>query len=111
MKKMETGNISELYEHYGHWWGINPQKRQSEEIDIVMTNKSNILLGECKWQNKPIGLETFFRLEERGNIIRNNRDVCYYLFSKSGFEQSLIEYSKNKKIKLIGIDDLVSISE
>ena len=111
MKKMETGNISELYEHYGHWWGTNPQKRQSEEIDIVMTNKSNILLGECKWQNKPIGLETFFRLEERGNIIRNNRDVCYYLFSKSGFEQSLIEYSKNKKIKLIGIDDLVSISE
>ena len=82
-----------------------------KEIDIVMTNKSNILFGECKWQNKPIGLETFFRLEERGNIIRNNRDVCYYLFSKSGFEQSLIDYSRNKKINLIGIDDLVSISE
>lgn len=108
MKQMEIGNISEFYEHFGSWWGTNPQKRQSEEIDIVMTNKTNILLGECKWQNKLMGLETFYRLEERGNIIRNNRDICYYLFSKSGFEQKLIDYSKNnKKLYLVTVDDLV----
>ena len=79
MLKMKNGDIREFYEQFGQWWGINPQKRKSEEIDIVMTSKNEILVGECKWLNTSIGKDVYFTLEERSKLIRNNRNICYYL--------------------------------
>ena len=108
--EMKEGNIKEFYEQFGQWWGTNPQKRKSEEIDIVFSNKSEILVGECKWQNTPIGKEVLFTLEERSNLIKCNRNICFYLFSKSGFKKDLIEFAKTRTdIKLVSIDDLLSV--
>ena len=110
MHEMKKGNIKEFYEQFGQWWGTNPQKRKSEEIDIVFSNKSEILVGECKWQNTPIGKEVLFTLEDRGDLIKKNRNICFYLFSKSGFKKDLIELAKIRTdIKLVSIDDLLSV--
>lgn len=110
MHEMKKSNIKEFYEQFGQWWGTNPQKRKSEEIDIVFSNKNEILVGECKWQNTPIGKEVLFTLEDRSNLIKRNRNICFYLFSKSGFKKDLIELAKIRTdIKLVSTNDLLKV--
>jgi len=43
------------------------------------------LFGECKWSNKKVGLDEYKRL-----LLRSNRKKIYVIFSKSGFEEDLL---------------------
>ena len=49
----------------GCWWGTNPKLKREEEIDIVGVNPlaKYILLGECKYQNQGIHLDTAKKLQ------------------------------------------------
>ena len=50
----------------GCWWGTNPKLKREEEIDIVGVNPlaKYVLLGECKYQNQGIHLDTAKKLLE-----------------------------------------------
>ncbi len=90
----------------GRWWGNNPVKKCQEEIDIVAIQEDRILLGECKWKNSPVDMETAKILFERGNLFRQPYKY-YYLFSKNGFTESLIHYAeKIKNVYLISYRDI-----
>lgn len=90
-KQIADGKIETFYTEYGSWWGNNPQKKREEEIDLVLSNDEEILVGECKWKNEKISLDVLELLKERGELIRKNRKIKYALFSKSGFEDELKE--------------------
>ena len=86
--------------------GTNPKKKCQEEIDFVAVGSDKILTGECKWTEKKVGYQEFHTLVERSNLIRKNREIGYYLFSKSGFEEKLME-KKEKNLMLVTVEDMV----
>ena len=74
----------------GHWWG------REHEIDIVALNQESrdILFGECKWTQQPIGIDVLKALYNKVRQVKwhqENRQEWFILFSRAGFQQSLID--------------------
>lgn len=87
----------------GRWWdGKN-------EIDIAAIDpeEKNLILGECKFWQEPVGINIFRELEEKaGNVDwqNQNRHVWFVLFSPAGFTDELKELAANR-------DDLLLVDE
>ncbi len=71
----------------GRWWGTNPAKKREEEIDIVAPGEGQMLFGECKWRNELVDAGVLQTLVERGEIF-SCPEKYYFVFSKSGFDES-----------------------
>ena len=81
----------------GSWW----DKRT--EIDIVGTNQTthDILFGECKWSQSPVGLDVLKDLYNKAHSVpwhQDERREWFVLASRSGFQESLIERAKRPGI-------------
>ena len=64
------------------------------EIDIAALDPEgkNLILGECKYWQEPVGVDVLRSLEAKTNAVsweRNGRKVWYVLFSVSGFTDEL----------------------
>ncbi|HHD73253.1 MAG TPA: DUF234 domain-containing protein [Epsilonproteobacteria bacterium] len=69
----------------GRWWSRN------EEIDVVGIAEDALIVGECKWSNKKVGIDILDALMEKSELIDTKLSARYYiLFSKSGFTDTLI---------------------
>lgn len=111
IKENFSGFISKVYEDLsveytlknypllkaGRWWS------KDEEIDVVGVSEKFILVGECKYSNKKVGIDILQQLERKSKKIELNLPIKQYLlFSKSGFTQELLEIEKDR-------DDVVLI--
>jgi AAA+ ATPase superfamily predicted ATPase len=84
-----TGTLPFDYERLGRYWDRNV------EIDIMAIDEAekNVLLGEIKWQKKPMGIKILGELREKAEKIKT-LSACrkyFLLISKSGFTRSLQE--------------------
>ena len=74
----------------GRWWdGKN-------EIDIAAIDpeEKNLILGECKFWQEPVGINIFRELEQKSGSVdwqKQNRHVWFVLFSSAGFTEELKE--------------------
>jgi hypothetical protein len=78
-----------VFRNIGSWWN-----RKGDEIDIVALNDDtkDILMGECKWNNRKMDVDILTKLKDKKNLIKwnlNARTEHYCLFSKSGFSKRL----------------------
>ncbi len=94
----------------GKWWGniyLNGNWCESE-IDVVGINGNNLVLGECKYRNKKIGIKELDNLKYKASfIVKEGQQVIYLLASACGFTDELIKL-KSKDILLIeGNESLV----
>ena len=82
----------------GRWWS------KDKEIDVVGVAKDFLIVGECKYSNKKVGVDILQSLEQKSKKIDLKLPIRYYiLFSKSGFTKDLIELKKRREdIVLIG---------
>jgi len=86
----------------GRWWTSNA------EIDIVAVKGDELIVGECKWRNKPMDFRILRDLEGKTSKLLESlnfspRIVRYFLFSKSGFDDSV---SPSENVMLIDLRDL-----
>ena len=75
------------------WWGnIKDHGEWTEsEVDVVAFDNNNVVLGECKYKSKAVGLKELQDLEKKAEFISvKNRKIYYLLASKSGFTEDLI---------------------
>ncbi len=77
----------------GKWWGnimLNGKWTESK-IDVVGINKNNIVLGECKYRNKKVGIKELDSLKYKSQfILKEDKKVTYLLASGSGFSDELL---------------------
>lgn len=67
-----------------------------------------MLFGECTYTNKPVGMQQYQKLFAGSQLVPH-KQAYYILFSKSGFEENLIELSKSlDNLELITLDTLIS---
>lgn len=87
----------------GRWWdGKN-------EIDIAALDPDgrNLILGECKYWQNPVGMNILCELEQKSASVgwkRENRHIWYVLFGAAGFTEELKELAKVR-------DDLLLFDE
>jgi len=101
-----------LFNKIGKWWGGNPITKTETEIDIIAASDKKAILGECKWTNKKVGTDIYEGLREKMRAVPQlaDKDVYFYLFSRSGFTESLLkEAREDERLRLVGMNDLFNI--
>jgi len=94
----------------GQWW------YQDSEIDVVgLTTDETLIVGECKFQQSPLGYDALASLESHTEELRwtppggGERRCEYALFSRNGFKPSVKEAAAERAdIRLIDPDELVA---
>ena len=70
----------------------------STEIDVVAADQEHesIFVGECKYYDKPVPADVYFDLKKKCDSVPEfcGKHIIYGIFSKSGFEQRLLEAAK-----------------
>jgi hypothetical protein len=77
----------------GRWWGNDQRKREQSEIDIIAFHKKQALFCECKWRVGKLGFDVLETLRERADLFPDFSEKYFYLFSRSGFTQGLVNYA------------------
>lgn len=89
MWEMNAASVWPFYfSKLGRYWDAK------EEIDIAAIDPvgKNLILGECKYWQEPVGISVLRNLEAKAKTVvweRNERKVWYVLFSASGFTEEL----------------------
>ena len=97
------------YSAAGRWWGNNAKEKRQEEIDICAFGENAVLLCECKWRNEPVRLSVLENLQRQGELFPH-REKNYWLFSKSGFSESVkAERHMNHPIRCISLSEMYEI--
>jgi AAA+ ATPase superfamily predicted ATPase len=89
----------------GAWWD------RSEEIDVVAIGDDDVLLGECKWTKRPVGVNVLDDLKRRAHHIKDTERwerMQYALFARSGFTPALASRASDEGVLLVPLDDIVS---
>ena len=90
----------------GRWWEKNT------EIDIVAADheRRHCLVGECKYRNEKVNLKVLRSLQAKCVHLPVHDDAVfhYWLFSRSGFEDSVKELAKRDPyLHLVEMDELL----
>ena len=76
----------------GKWWGpvcINNTWQESE-VDLVAFNDDQLIIGECKYRTKFVGVKELDTLKLKAQFIHaKGREIYYLLASKNGFTEEL----------------------
>jgi len=104
-----TGELSFLPERIGAWWD------RSGEIDVVAVSDTEgaMLLGECKWSTKQVGLNVLVDLKRKAGILQASgrwSQVSYALFAKAGFTPNLQSVAAAEDVRLVEATELVESS-
>ncbi len=107
MRLYRTGRLAWTPERIGAWWD------GKEEIDVVAVNfrEGHVLLGECKWSTRPIGMGVLQALMTKAGRLPLGRwqDVTYALFSRSGFTDEVRQYAEvRENVVLVGLEEVVA---
>ena len=92
----------------GQWWGTDNKNKKQVQIDIVGTpvEGDEYIIGSCKYRNEKIGLDELELIREYAQVFGKGKKYYYYIFSKGGFTEGLIQAQNRGEVKLIGLDDL-----
>ena len=92
----------------GQWWGTDNKNKKQVQIDIVGTpvEGDEYIIGSCKYRNEKIGLDELELIREYAQVFGKGKKYYYYIFSKGGFTEGLIQAQNRREVKLIGLDDL-----
>ncbi len=87
-----AGNTDFVSARIGAYWN------GSTEIDVVAVDQEHdsIFSGECKYYDKPVSADVYFDLKKKcGGVPEfQGKHIVYGIFSKSGFEQRLLDAAK-----------------
>lgn len=97
-----------LLSNVGQWWGTDSKTRKEVQIDIVgaPVDGNEYLIGSCKYRNEKIGIEELELLRRYAAVFRQNGIFHYFIFSKGGFMQALLEAEMQGEVTLLTLEDL-----
>lgn len=92
----------------GQWWGTDSRTRKEVQIDIVgiPIEGNEYIIGSCKYKNTPVGADELELLRQYAAVFKGGCKHHYYIFSKSGFKQPLMELAKRGEVTLLTLQDI-----
>ena len=106
--KRYAADLPILLGDVGQWWGTDAKTRKEIQIDIVGTpiEGNEYLIGSCKYKNEKVGMDELALIQRYASVFHKDGMFHYYIFSKGGFTQELLEIGKQGKVTLLTLDDL-----
>lgn len=105
------------YSKMGRWFGKTTVRDRDElafcdtEIDIlaISSQDKKYLVGECKYKDNEFGYSDYLDTAAKLGNEKKNADFYYALFSKSGFNQKIIDKAmSDKSLLLFYLNDIVN---
>lgn len=92
----------------GQWWGTDPRKKKQVQIDIVGTPVvgKEYIIGSCKYRNEKIGLDELDLIKDYASVFGKGNHYHYYIFSKGGFTDGLLQARERGEVRLVSLEDL-----
>ncbi len=98
------GEVGPL-ERIGSWW------QRDHEIDVVGVGRESLVVGECKWSVRPIGVSVLADLERASEPLTAKEQpmrVRQLLFSRSGFTPALTRLAASRDdLRLVDLDEVL----
>jgi hypothetical protein len=93
------------FSRIGHHWDADT------EIDIAALDPEgkNLILGECKYWQEPVGMNILHELEQKAERVSWNKDrrkTWFVLFGMGGFTDELRQLAKTRSDLLL-VDDSI----
>ena len=103
-----SDNLPVELSEIGQWWGTDPNKKMQIQIDIVGTpvEGRNYIIGSCKYRNEKIGVDELELIREYAAAFGKGSTYHYYIFSKGGFTDGLLQAEERGEVHLITLEDL-----
>ena len=113
LRQNSRGNLPFLFTSVGRWWGGNPKTKKQAEIDIVASDGTEYLLGECKWRNEKIKGQVLTELRAKAEVfLPAGKKPWLALFSKSGFADAVRRAAKaDDHVLLFTLEDIMGGSD
>lgn len=64
------------------------------------------IIGSCKYRNEKIGMDEFDLLRDYASVFGKENNYHYYIFSKGGFTNELLQTQEHSAVRLITLEDL-----
>lgn len=92
----------------GRWWGTDPARKAQVEIDIVGTpvEGREYIIGSCKYRNMKIGIDELELIRSYAAAFGKGDRYHYYIFSKGGFTEGLLEAQARGEVTLVTLRDM-----
>ncbi|MCD7956031.1 MAG: ATP-binding protein [Lachnospiraceae bacterium] len=92
----------------GQWWGQNPVTHKQAQIDVVAISEEerSAIVGSCKFRNEDVPAGEWERMKEYARAMGKFDNYYYYLFSKTGFTETLRKKQDGVNLRLIGLEEL-----
>ena len=92
----------------GQWWGSDVQKKKQVQIDIVATGitPDAYIISSCKYRNEKIGLDELELLRDYARVFGKGTKYYFYIFSKGGFTEGLLQAAQRGEVTLVTLADL-----
>lgn len=92
----------------GQWWGTDPKKKKQVQLDIVGTpvQGNDYIIGSCKYRNEKIGVDELNLIRDYASVLGKGNNYHYYIFSKGGFTDGLLQAQDRGEVDLITLEDL-----
>ena len=97
-----------LLSDIGQWWGTDSKRKKEVEIDIVGTpaEGNEYIIGSCKYKNEPVGVDELELIKEYAEVFGKGKKYHYYIFSKGGFTNGLMELAEKGEVRLVSLEDM-----
>lgn len=87
----EKGELEDIFPHIQNYKVDNSKLGRSIEIDGITSTKEYLLVMDCKYRNKKYTKDMYEHLKESASIFPDKLKRVYYIFSKEGFNENMIE--------------------
>ena len=108
-------NLPFAIHEIGEWWGPDPAQKKEVQLAIVaLASKENniqagrrFLIGSCKYKNEKTDIDELNLIRAYASLFTNANDECfYYIFSKSGFTDALLEKQDKGEVQLVTLEEM-----
>lgn len=99
-----TKNIKDItlnFRRIGSWWD-----RVGHEIDLVIENENELIVGEIKWTKEPMTVAVFDELIKKTQFLNYGGRIKYVLVSKNGFTENCEKMAAKMNATLLTLKDL-----
>ena len=95
------------------WWGTDPRDKKPMQIDIVGRGPASQdpfssrphVFAACRYTDTPMGAEDLYQLRYHASLFADfSRACCFYLFSKAGFTDELLDLQRLGEVKLVPLE-------
>ena len=87
----KKGELEDVFPYIQNYKVDNSKLNRSIEIDGITSTKEYLLVMDCKYRNKKYTRDMYEHLKESASIFPDKLKRVYYIFSKEGFNENMIE--------------------